>query len=95
MLRKENYSKNEATKFIEHKTTAEKNELLFSRGINFNDLPNWQKRGVGLYWIKTLKSGYNPNDNSEVQVERNVIYTDLDLPMREEYSDFILKMLEP
>jgi len=94
MLRKENYSKKEATKFIEHKTTAEKNELLFKHGINFNDLPNWQKRGVGLYWVKASKTGYNPKDNSEVQVERNVIYTDLDLPMREEYSDFILKMLE-
>jgi hypothetical protein len=29
-----------------------------------------------------------------VQVDRNAIKTDLDLPMREEYSDFILKMLK-
>jgi len=94
MLRKENYSKKEATKFIERKTTAEKNELLFTHGINFNDLPNWQKRGVGIYWVKTPKTGFNPKDNREVQVERNVIYTDLDLPMREEYSGFILKMLD-
>jgi tRNA(His) 5'-end guanylyltransferase len=20
------------------------------KGVNFNDLPNWQKRGSGLYW---------------------------------------------
>ncbi|MFW9994665.1 MAG: hypothetical protein ACFFD4_21665 [Candidatus Odinarchaeota archaeon] len=30
---------------------AGKNELLFQkRGINYHNLPNWQKRGVGLYW---------------------------------------------
>jgi tRNA(His) 5'-end guanylyltransferase len=27
---------------------AEKNELLFQYGINFNDLPAWQKRGAGI-----------------------------------------------
>ena len=94
MLRKENLSQKEATNYIEHKTVADKNELLFTNGINFNDLPNRQKRGAGLYWVKTEKTGYNPKDNTEVQVERSVIHTDLDLPMREEYSSFILKMLE-
>jgi tRNA(His) 5'-end guanylyltransferase len=93
MLRKENYDKKEATKYIEHKTIADKNELLYTHGINFNELPNWQKRGVGLYWIKTEKIGYNPKDNSETKAERNIIHTDYDLPMREEYNDFILKML--
>jgi tRNA(His) 5'-end guanylyltransferase len=29
-------------------SVAAKNELLFQNGINFNDLPAWQKRGVGL-----------------------------------------------
>jgi len=27
---------------------AGKNELLFQHGVNFNDLPLWQKRGIGL-----------------------------------------------
>ena len=26
-----------------------KNELLFQKGINYNDLPGWQKKGVGVY----------------------------------------------
>jgi tRNA(His) 5'-end guanylyltransferase len=43
ILRKNNYNEQDATKYIEHKSVAEKNELLFSYGINFNDLPNWQK----------------------------------------------------
>jgi len=71
------------------KTVADKNELLFTHGINFNDLPNWQKRGAGLYWVKTEKIGYNPKDNTETKAERYEIYTDLDLPMGDEYSNFI------
>lgn len=93
-LRKNGYDKKEAQKDIMHKTVAEKNELLFSYGINFNDLPNWQKRGVGLYWEKTEKSGYNPKENVVVNSERNIIKIDYDLPMKDEYSEFIRKLVE-
>ncbi|MCL2184782.1 MAG: hypothetical protein FWB86_02865 [Treponema sp.] len=94
MLRKNGIDKNEASKLIENKSVADKNELLFSNGINFNDLPNWQKRGIGLYWIKEEKAGFNPKDGVEVKVQRNVLKTDFDLPMKDEYSGFIQKMLE-
>jgi len=94
MLRKEGCHEKEATKFLEHKSVAEKNELLFTRGINFNDLPNWQKRGVGLYWVKEEKTGFNPIEKVEVIVERNQIKIDDELPMKDEYNDFILKILK-
>lgn len=94
MLRKENYSKKEATSIIECKSIAEKNELLFSRRINFNDLPNWQKRGIGFYWIDEEKIGYNPKENIEVKTMRKEIKVDYELPMKEEYSDFIKHILE-
>jgi tRNA(His) 5'-end guanylyltransferase len=94
MLRKEDYNKKDATSYIEHKTTSEKNELLFSYGLNFNGLPNWQKRGIGLYWATEEKVGYNPKDKVEVKVKRNVIRIEYNLPMREEYSNFIEKILE-
>jgi tRNA(His) 5'-end guanylyltransferase len=93
-LRKNGMTKNEATKLIENKSVADKNELLFSYGINFNELPNWQKRGIGLYRLKEAKTGYNPKDNIEVITERNTLKTDYDLPMRDEYSDFISNLLE-
>ncbi|MDR0785566.1 MAG: hypothetical protein LBE74_06765 [Treponema sp.] len=94
MLRKEGMDKKEATKYLEKKSISEKNELLFSHGINFNELPNWQKRGIGLYWIKEEKTGYNPKNNIEIKVEKNIIKVDYDLPMRDEYSNFIEKILE-
>ena len=28
--------------------------------INFNDLPLWQRRGIGLYWQSYQKTGTNP-----------------------------------
>ena len=45
MLRKRGKSAAEATEFLVGLTVADKNELLFQEGINFNDLPAWQKRG--------------------------------------------------
>jgi tRNA(His) 5'-end guanylyltransferase len=93
MLRKENHNKKEATEYITHKTVSEKNELLFSHGINFNELPNWQKRGVGLYWVESEKHGYNPKEKIEVSTKRNIIKIDYNLPMREEYSNFIEKII--
>jgi len=93
MLRKNGINKNEATKQIENKTTAEKNELLFSNGINFNNLPNWQKRGIGLYWKTEEKTGFNPKDKTEVKTDRNTIYIDYELPMRDEYNIFIEKII--
>jgi tRNA(His) 5'-end guanylyltransferase len=94
LLRKEGFDKRKATRYLENKTVAEKNELLFSHGINFNEAPNWQKRGVGLYWQKEEKLGWNPKDKVDVKVERNVLKIDYDLPMRDEYSVFITNIVE-
>ena len=50
MLRKKGMDVREATALIEGKSVSWKNELLFSEHINYNDLPCWQKRGVGIYY---------------------------------------------
>ena len=94
MLRKEGYDKAGATAYIEGKNISEKNELLFSRGINFNELPAWQRRGIGLYWVDEEKTGFNPQRNVEVKTTRKVIKVNQELPMREEYSSFIGNILE-
>lgn len=93
MLRKENLSRRKASAYIEHKTVAEKNELLFSRGINFNELPNWQKRGIGLYWTEEEKTGFNPKTQQATSSSRRILKRDYDLPMRDQYDDFIAGLL--
>lgn len=49
LLRKRGDSVTEAMAALYKMPVAAKNELLFSAGVNFHDLPNWQKRDVGLF----------------------------------------------
>jgi len=92
-LRQDNFSQNEATEQIKHLSIAAKNELLFQYGINFNELPNWQKRGIGLYWKKVKKEGFNPKTNEKVWVDRRELFVDFELPMRDEYNQFIADLV--
>jgi tRNA(His) 5'-end guanylyltransferase len=93
MLRKAGLGVNDATNKLLGMSVAEKNELLFQTGINFNDLPNWQKRGTGLYWEAYEKSATNPKTGATVTTTRRRIKQDFDLPMREEYGRFIERFL--
>lgn len=93
MLRKQGATANEATQALEGKSIAYKNELLFQGGINFDKLPNWQKRGMGLYWDTVRKSGHNPITGEEVVVSRRAVRVDYDLPLRDDYADFIGQFL--
>jgi len=94
ILRKEGQGANEATKALLGLSIADKNELLFQRGINFIDLPNWQKRGVGIVWEAYEKEAINIKTGEPVKAMRRQLKRILDLPMREEYSDFVNQLLE-
>lgn len=94
MLRKEGMSKAEATKLISGMSIAAKNELLFEHGVNFNDLPLWQKLGIGFYRGKMERKGYNPVTRQTVTTMRNTIIKDLELPMGEEYGTYIENLLK-
>ena len=89
MLRKKGESANAATVYLSGMTIADKNELLFQEGINFNDVPNWQKRGIGLYWEEYDKTSVNPLSGEETTCIRRRIKVDYDLPMKDEYAQFI------
>lgn len=92
-LRKQGQSSQEATRFFSKRSTAFKNEFLFQNNLNFNDLPNWQKRGVGLYWQEYDKPFFNEQLQREQYCRRRQIAVDLDLPMKEQYAEFIAKLL--
>ena len=93
LLRKDGRSVAEATAFLRGRSVADKNELLFQKGINFNDLPNWQKRGVGLYWESYSKESVEPRTGETVVATRRRIRREMDLPMRDEYSDWVVRLL--
>jgi tRNA(His) guanylyltransferase len=92
--RKQGKNPGEATQIFEYQSVGFKNEFLFQNGINFNDLPPWQRRGTGLYWEKYEKAGYNPINQKTVTTVRQCIKVDEDLPMKEDYRDFIEQLRE-
>ena len=94
LLRKLGKSARQATAELESQTIAFKNELLFQNGVNFNDLPLWQKRGSGLYYEDYQRESENPITGEKVKALRKRIKVDYELPMREEYSAFIEKIIQ-
>lgn len=94
MLRKEGMGADRATAELEGKSISYKNELLFSRGINFDKLPSWQKRGVGVYWADVEKTGFNPKTQSEEKTIRRKLQVNYELPLGESYGKMVSSFLE-
>ena len=95
MLRRQGRSAAQATAALNGRNAAEKNELLFRGGLNFNDVPSWQKRGIGLVWEEREEAALNPLTGEPVQATRRRLRREMELPMREEYSAFLMKILRP
>ncbi|WP_230655802.1 tRNA(His) guanylyltransferase Thg1 family protein [Psychrobacter sp. I-STPA10] len=93
ILRHQGVNATEATKQMAGKPLADKHELLFANQINFNDLPNWQKRGTGLYWAEVEKQGFNPMTEQSTTTTRREIVADEQLLLGEDYGQFIVRLL--
>lgn len=89
VLRKFGAGKAEATARIEGRTVAEKNELLFGHGINFDGLPAWHKRGVGLWWERYEKVGRDPRTGEEAVAVRRRLREEHELPFGAEYEELV------
>lgn len=66
-----------------------KNEYLFQHGINFNELPAWQKRGSGVYWQTLEKIGFNPKTGENVKTQRRELWVNTELPVKERYANWL------
>ena len=93
LLRKEGRSEREATDALHRASIADKNELLFTRGVNYNDLPTWQRRGAAVRWEVYEKAGYNPQTQEPVMAQRRRMRVDEDLPMKDAYADYLRAIL--
>ncbi|MCB8922223.1 MAG: guanylyltransferase [Ardenticatenaceae bacterium] len=94
VLRSDGKLPQSATNALHKLSVSDKNELLFQHGINFNDLPAWQKRGSGLYWETYEKQGENPITGESVMAQRRRIKIDFELPMKDDYGAFIETLLQ-
>lgn len=93
-LRKEGISANEADKRMSGISNSDKNEILFERGINYNDLPLWQKRGVGMYYRDEIRDGFNPVTKEITLYTRRALHVEMDLPIGQEYSCLIEEIIK-
>lgn len=82
-----------ATAALQGRSVGDKNEVLFQHGINFNNLPVWQRRGTGIYFETYEKPGFDPIRQVPVTATRRRVKVDLDLPMKEGYAAFIRGLL--
>ena len=92
-LREDGLGVAEATAALSGKSIADKNELLFQHGINWNNVPIWQRRGVGVYWRVVEKVGFNPKSGEQVTTTRRRLAVDEQLPMKDAYSSFLRELL--
>lgn len=93
VLRKAGKTVSEATAAMSGLSTSEKNELLFQNGINFNDLPLWQKRGSGLFWSSVPVNATNRKTGEAIVTTRRKVQRKLELPMKDDFSELLRKLM--
>jgi tRNA(His) 5'-end guanylyltransferase len=85
------YGKSRAVEILNKKKSSELHEILFERGLNMSEVPQWQRKGIGLYKKEISIDGYNPINKENVTSNRSRIYTDWELPLFD--NEFFNKIL--
>jgi tRNA(His) 5'-end guanylyltransferase len=93
VLRRQGHEATEANAALRNRSVADKNEVHFRSGINFNDLPAWQRRGCGVYWQLEEHPGVNPLTGEQIIARRRGLRRDVELPMKEDYSTFLRTLI--
>jgi tRNA(His) 5'-end guanylyltransferase len=93
MLRKEGAPAEVAASSLKGLGSSQKHELLYSHGVNFNDLPAWQRRGCGCYYTEKPKSGLDPRNGHMTTTIRRTLTRDLELPVGDAIAPLILTLL--
>ena len=94
LLRRQGLDDHAATEKLKGVSVADRNELLFRAGINFNDVPAWQKRGIGILWEDEPHVGENPKTGAAVTTTRRRAVVSYDLPMKTEFEQLVRGIVE-
>ncbi len=89
LLREQGRSDQEATLALQGVSVSERNELLFRHGRNFNDIPNWQKRGIAVRLREVGIEGQHPKTGALTTSKRREFFVDMELPMKEAYATLV------
>lgn len=88
-------SARQATAALAGARTGQQNELLYQHGINFNDIPPWQRRGIGMHWQTASKPGVDPRTGDEAATIRRRLLVNDHLPVKDDYRDMVMAALRP
>lgn len=94
LLRRQGLDDHAATQRLKGVSVAERNEMLFAAGINFNDVPAWQRRGIGITWTTEEHSGANPKTGEPVTSTRRRAVVSYELPMKNEFDALVRGIVE-
>jgi len=94
LLRKEGVDKRRATEQLQGLSVEAKLALLGARGIDFDKVPHWQKSGVGLRFVQTVREGFNPVKQQTVETLRRTLEPNFELPTGDAYSRYIADILK-
>ncbi len=72
---------------------AEKEALLLERAIDFNQIPAWQRIGVGLSWETYKKIGFDPIKKIEVKAKRRRVGVQENLLVGSAYEAWVKEIL--
>lgn len=89
MLARTLYSHKECT----DKNNSELQEMIFQKGINWNDCPVTQKRGRCIVKTKTIKEGKNPKTGEVFKAERSEWVVDNNIPIFSQNKEYIEKYI--
>jgi tRNA(His) guanylyltransferase len=94
LLRRQGLDDHAATEKLKGVSVADRNELLFRAGINFNEVPAWQRRGIAVLWKDEEHTGQNPKTGALVTSTRRRAVVDYDLPMKAEFDELVRGIVE-
>jgi len=95
MLRRRGLSVREATERLVGMSERARQDLMFNGGTNFNDIPSWQKRGIGLVWQNTERAATDPRTAASVVAVRRELTVETELPYRDDYDRYLRDLVDP
>lgn len=93
-LRKEGLNGYEASIQLVHLSRFGKLKLLSDRGIDFDTVPAWQKRGSAVVWSSRKQEGSDPRTGEEVVARRPILVSNYELPEGDQYSLFLHEIIK-
>ena len=94
LLRKEGKSGKAADSILKSTDYKFKVGFLREHGIDYNTVPLWQKRGIGVWFGSTERVSTNQLTGEDTTVERRVIVENACLPTGDDYGALITDIID-